>query len=72
VAQVTLHDAANVPVPNTSVSFTVAAGANLVSSSCVTDGSGQCTVAITSSAAASYAVNVTAPIALGPQNATFN
>jgi len=72
VAQVTLHDAANVPVPNTNVSFTVAAGANLVSSSCFTDGSGQCTVAITSSAAGSYAVNVTAPIALGPQNATFN
>ena len=72
VAQVTLHDAANGPAAGIGVSFTVAAGASLVSSFCFTDVNGQCTVGITSSAAGSYAVNVTSPIAVGPQNATFN
>jgi hypothetical protein len=72
VATVTLHDAGNVAVNGATVTFTAAAPATLASTTCTTNASGICTVAITSTTVGSFAINVTAPIALGPQNATFN
>ena len=71
VAQVTVKDASSTPVGGVNVTFTAAAPANLAASSCMTDALGQCTVGITSSTAGNFAINVTAPVAVGPQNATF-
>jgi adhesin/invasin len=73
VASVLVEDGSNQPAGGVVVTFTVAAGATIVNAGgqCTTDNSGKCSVGIKSSTAGTYAVNVTAPIALGPQNVTF-
>jgi adhesin/invasin len=73
VASVLVQDASNLPVGGIVVTFTVAAPATIVNAGgqCTTDNSGKCNVSIKSSTAGTYAVNVTAPIAIGPQNVIF-
>jgi hypothetical protein len=71
IVQVTLHDANNQAVSSVQVTLTSGAGSTLVSTTCLTDVSGMCTVEVTSTAPGAYLVETTAPIAIGPVAARF-
>ena len=71
VAQVTLEDMNGSFENAVTVTFSAVAPAILASTTCTTNASGQCSVGITAGTPGSYAISVTAPVAVGPQNATF-
>jgi len=71
VAQVTLEDTNGSFENAVTVTFSAVAPAVLVNTTCTTNASGQCTVGIVTTTPGSYAISVTAPVAVGPQNATF-
>lgn len=71
VAQVTLEDMNGSFENAVTVTFSAVAPAVLLNTTCTTNASGQCSVGIVTNTPGSYAISVTAPVAVGPQNATF-
>jgi hypothetical protein len=71
VAQVTLEDMNGTFENAVLVTFSAVGPVNFVSNTCTTNAAGQCTVGIRTTTPGSYAISVTAPVAVGPQNATF-
>ncbi|MDR2013920.1 MAG: Ig-like domain-containing protein [Rhodanobacter sp.] len=71
IVQVTLRDANNQAVSSVQVRLTSGVGSTLVSTICLTDASGVCTVGVTSTVPGAYLVETTAPIAMGPVVARF-
>jgi hypothetical protein len=69
--QVTLHDANDQPVSSAQVTLRSGVGSTLISTTCLTDVKGICTVGITSTTAGAYLVETTAPVAMGPVAARF-
>lgn len=71
IAQVTLEDANGSFENAVVVTFSAVGPVTLVNNTCTTDANGKCTIGIKTTTPGSYAISVTAPVAIGPVNATF-